>query len=215
MREATFERFAGACAIAVGLGGIGFSLFFVIFLANDASWAAAITELLLLVGGVLSIPVFVALYDHLRAVETRFALTGLLLGVAAAFGSAAHGGLDLSTRVEEPDIATDIANPTDPRGLATFALTGLALLVFSVLILRGDRLPRRLGQLGLLSGVLLLWVYLGRLLIVDPENAAVLIPAVVVGFVANPAWFVWLGLELSRNGGRASTAGRAGRRVEP
>jgi hypothetical protein len=51
-----------------------------------------------------------------------------------------------------------LPNGLDPRGLGTFALTGLALLVFSLLALRGGGLPRRLAFLAIVAAALLIWV---------------------------------------------------------
>jgi hypothetical protein len=45
---------------------------------------------------------------------------------------------------------------------------------------------------------LLLWVYIGRLVILDPKSAGVLPFAVVLGFAVNPALYAWLGLTLLR-----------------
>jgi hypothetical protein len=44
--------------------------------------------------------------------------------------------------------------------------------------------------------VLFVYVYVGRLTILNPKNPAVLIPAVLSGFVVNPLVYVWLGLSL-------------------
>jgi hypothetical protein len=63
---------------------------------------------------------------------------------------------------------------------------------------RGGFFPRRLGDLSLLAGFLLLLVYLGRLVIFDPDNAALLVVAAVTGFVVTPALYAWLGLVLRR-----------------
>ena len=54
------------------------------------------------------------------------------------------------------------------------------------------------GVLGLLSGVLLIETYLGRLVLLDPNNPLVLGPAALEGFLVNPAWYVWLALVLRR-----------------
>ena len=52
--------------------------------------------------------------------------------------------------------------------------------------------------MALLSAALLVFVYIGRLVILDPKSPGLLAAAVFVGFVVNPAWFVWLGLTLWR-----------------
>jgi hypothetical protein len=42
------------------------------------------------------------------------------------------------------------------------------------------------------------------LIVLDAASPLVLLPAALTGFVANPAWYVWLGLVLLRErGGQA------------
>ena len=65
-------------------------------------------------------------------------------------------------------------------------------------ITRTAALPRGLGLLGIAGGVLLAWVYLGRLVILNPKSPGVLVAALLSGFIVEPAWFVWLGVEMRR-----------------
>lgn len=79
------------------------------------------------------------------------------------------------------------------------------MAVLAWLIVRVGTLPRRLGQLGFVSAALLVVIYVGRLTVLNPKAPVLLAAALLVGFVVNPAWFVWLGLELRRpepSGGR-------------
>jgi hypothetical protein len=192
-----FERFAGLAGIAVGAGGLLYSIAFVVSLDNDGRFWKYAQALCLLGGGVLATAVFAALYERLRAVDASFALWALVLGVVGALGSALHGGYDLANLANAPEQSVPgMPSQVDPRGLGTFALTGLALLVVSWLMLRGGGFPRALAYLGLLAAALLLWVYIGRLTILDPKSPGVLPFAVVLGFLVNPAWYAWLGLSL-------------------
>ncbi len=185
--------------MAAGPVGFAYSLAFVVYLHDGSRGAAYADNLLLLGGGLLTTAALTALYERLRAVDAGFALWGYVLGLAGALGGAMHGAYDLANLVKPPaTLASDVPNAVDPRGLGTFALTGLALGVAGVLIVRGAGLPRRLGQLGLVSSVLLLVVYVGRLVILNPKSPGLLTAAVAVGFVTNPVWFVWLGLVLRR-----------------
>jgi hypothetical protein len=120
--------------------------------------------------------------------------------LTGAAGSAVHGGFDLANAVRPPSspLPAEVPNAIDPRGLLTFGFTALALLVVSSLILRGGQLPRGLGWLGLLSAVLLLVIYLGRLIAFDPTNPILLVAALLSGLVVNPAWWIWLGTSLLR-----------------
>ena len=99
---------------------------------------------------------------------------------------------------EQGRLGRDRARDRDPRGLATFGLTALAIAVVSVLILRVGLFPRPLAYLGLVACALLLVIYFGRLIIFNPKSPGLLTVAVITGFVVNPAWYAWVGLELWR-----------------
>jgi hypothetical protein len=212
METRSFERFAGTCAVAVGAAGIAYAVAFVTILHSATQAAAALDNALLVVAGLLGTAVFTALYFRLREADGGFALWAFVLGLGGAFGSIAHGGQELAKIANPPASDPELPNATDPRGLATFALTALAVLVVAMLILRSGVLPRGLGRLGIVSGLLLLVVYFGRLIALDPNKPWLLAAAVAAGFVANPAWFVWLGLTL-RRGDAAPAPARAAAKV--
>jgi hypothetical protein len=127
------------------------------------------------------------------------ALWALLLAGFGALGAMAHGGYDLANALHPPVAANaDLPSAADPRGLATFALSGLGLLVFAALLLRDARFPRALAWLGLLSALLSIVLYLGRLVILSPASPAIALPALAEGFVVSPLWYLWLGVVLLR-----------------
>lgn len=41
-------------------------------------------------------------------------------------------------------------------------------------------------------------LYLGRLIVLDPTNPVILVPALLNGFLVNPIFYLWLGLALLR-----------------
>ena len=195
----TFERFAAVCALIVGLGGVGYAIAFLI-LVNRPGRQASLDSLFLLPGGLLTTAIVVALYVRLRHVDPSLALWGALLGVAASIGSAIHGGYELGIRMNPPEQATGnpFPNPVDPRGLMTFGVFALWLFVVALLINRGGAgLPRGLAYLGFVSAGLMVLLYLGRLTILHPSVALQAL-AGLEGALVNPAWFIWLGLELRR-----------------
>jgi hypothetical protein len=195
--DRSFERFAALCAIAAGALGVGYSIAFVLFLRESTRGAAYANSTLLLAGGLLTIAVFVAVYGRLRTTDPGLALWGLAFALVGSFGAAMHGAYDLANLVNPPEsLAGDVPNAVDPRGLATFGLTGIGVAAAGVLIVRGRRLPVRLGYLAFLSAALLVYVYIGRLVILNPKSPGLLAAAVLVGFVVNPAFFIWLGLVL-------------------
>ena len=194
----SYEQFAGNSALLAGIGGVLYSIAFV-FLPKD-SLRAGLTGAFLVLGGLLTVSVLLGLYQHVREADQSFALLGLLLGTVGAFGTTIHGAYDLANALHPPTIDLDIANvpsSIDPRGLLTFGVTGLSVLVFSWLILRGGALPRGLGNLGLVLGALLVVIYLVHLIYFTPTTP-VLVAAGLTGIIVNPAWLIWLGTTLRR-----------------
>ena len=190
----SFNRFAGMAGVVAGVAGFLYSIALVV-LKEPLYYS-----ILLMIGGLGTVALMVALYLNLRRVEPGSAQLGLLVGVFAALGSVIHGGYDLGNAINPPAAANaDLPSQIDPRGLLTFGLAAVAVFAFSWLITRGDRLPKSLGYVGYLLAVLLLVIYLARLIILDPGNLAVLIPAAVTGFIVNPVWNIWAGLSLLRN----------------
>jgi hypothetical protein len=185
--------------VLAGLVGLGYSIAFSLYLHDASRGTAYATSVLLLLGGLVSTAAFTAVYERVRETDAALALWGFVLALAGALGATLHGGYDLANLANPPrSLASDLPSSVDPRGLGTFALTGLGLAVTGVLILRGGRLPRRLGQLAFLAAALLVFVYVGRLVILDPKSPALLAAAIVSGYVVNPVWFAWLGLALRR-----------------
>ena len=193
----SFERLAGYCAIGSGVGGFLYSIAFVVIARSAPAFGTGSSWVLLMLGGFLTAVVMVALYERLRDIDRSIALLALLLAVVAALGSAIHGGYQVAIIVHPPATAApDLPNPLDPRGLVTFGFAGLGLLGFASLMRRTASFPRGLGLLGLATGIALIVVYLGRLIILTPTNPVVLAAAGLTGFILAPAWYLWLGRTL-------------------
>jgi hypothetical protein len=192
-----YERFAGVCGIGAGLAGFLYAVAFIL-LRNDL-----LSALFLLLTGFLATAALVAVYHRLRSTDADFALWALLLGIVGALGATIHGGYDLANAINPPAGAPlDLPSQIDPRGLLTFGVAAIALFVVAWLIGKGRQLPIGLSYLGYLSALLLIILYLARLVILDPANPIILAPALLNGFLVNPAWYIWLGIILWR--GRAS-----------
>lgn len=190
----SWQRVAGLASLALGPGGIAYSAVFLVFLHSGSRGSKITNSVLLLVGGLGTSLVLVALYSRLREVDPVLALWGAIIGVIGSAGSALHGGFDLASEIRHiplPNVAQ-----TDPRGLATFGFTGVGLAVASFLMLRDGRFPRRLGQLGLLAAAGLLLTYVGRISLFNPHRPVLLTLLVIVGFVVTPAWYGSLGVHL-------------------
>jgi hypothetical protein len=199
--KTTYEGFAGLCAGLVGLSGFLYAVAFIVLILAGAApqLGGLLSPLFLMLGGLLTLPVLVALYHRLRDTDAAFALLGLLLGVVGAAGAAIHGGYDLANAIHPAaSVPGDLPSQVDPRGLLTFLVSGLGLLVIAWLMARGRVFPKLLAYLGLLSALLLVILYLGRLLVLDPKNPAILAPALLNGFLINPIWYGWVGVTLWR-----------------
>ena len=154
----------------------------------------------MLLGGLLGAATLVGVYGRLRQTDASFGLMALLLGVTGALGAAIHAGYDLANVLNPPaSVNLDLPSQIDPRGLLTFGIAGLGLWLVAWLILRGAQFPRGLGYLGYLTAALLIITYLARLIVLDATSLLVLGPALLVGFIASPAWYIWMGLSLRRN----------------
>jgi hypothetical protein len=184
-----FKRFAGLAAIATAVAGAAFTVTFAIAVRDGEAWALRVSAIALIVGSLTAIPVVVALADQLAGREPQFARIGLVLGIVAALGAALHGAWDTAV-LEHPIAHPDVPSYTDARGFATFAMTGLALAIFGWLILRGTEIPRVVGQLAIVAAALLLIVYFGRLIVLNPKRPLIKWVAVVSGLVVNPAFYL-------------------------
>jgi hypothetical protein len=161
---------------------------------------ALLYSLCLMLGGLLSL---VALLERLGEVDAQVAMLGLMLGAVAALGATIHGGYDLAVVLNSPgDVPAGVAalpSQVDPRGLLTFGVAGLAVLLSGLLMRRHPAFSRGLTALTFVLGALLIVVYLGRLIVLTPTSPLVLLPAALTGFVVNPLWYGLLGLNLRRS----------------
>jgi hypothetical protein len=196
--KTSFEKFAGWAAILAGISGFLYSIAFIVLQSN------LLSALFLMLGGLFSASALTGLYQQLRETESGFALLGLLLTLSAAIGSAIHGGYDLANALHPPaSLNTDLPNPIDPRGLLTFGIAGLGLWLLAWLMTQEMKFPRGLAYLGILSAILMIILYLGRLIILQATSLVIVIPALLEGFIVNPVWYLWLGFNLIRNPGRS------------
>jgi hypothetical protein len=189
LAPATDERFDRICGFSA-LGAAALSVIYAI------SFAVLKTPLLsavaLMAGGLLSAVALYAVYQRVKPAGALAGL-GLVLGLTGVLGAAIHGAYDLSIVLHPEAAGAGGPYPVDPRGFLTFGVAGLGVLVLSWSGLIADRLPRTLVYLGFAFGVLLILIYLGRLILLDPNNLLVLGPAALTGLVVGPLWYGWVG----------------------
>ncbi|MGH2488347.1 MAG: hypothetical protein ACRDFR_01840 [Candidatus Limnocylindria bacterium] len=202
--DRSFEPWAGLAAILAGIGGLVYSVAFLggVVLGASPKLGMLVASAALMVGGVLSLLVLVAIYRRLLPASPGVALLGLALALMGAMGSVLHGGYDLANVINPPaaDVLTEagLPSPVDPRGLLTFGMAGLGLIVLAAQARRTGALSNGVATMGVILGVLLIVVYLGRLVVLVPTNPLVAVPAGLTGVVVAPVFYIWLGLELRR-----------------
>jgi hypothetical protein len=197
MDNKRFEWLAGSFAVLAGLFGFVYSISFVILRSDRLS------ALFLLLSGLAALVVMTALYRALREADASVALLAFALSAGAAAGSLIHGGYDLSNSLHPPaSLNMDLPNPVDPRGLLTFGVAGLGILLFSWMMARKAAFPAGLRYLGFASAVLMIALYIGRLVVLQATSPLILIPALLEGFIINPVWYVWLAITFLRPASR-------------
>jgi hypothetical protein len=201
MSSSRLPLWASTFAYLNAVVGFVYSFAFIVLVVGGRAptLGAWLSALMLLLGGLLASAVLVALQQRVRDTDPGFALWALILGGVGSLGAAVHGGYDLAIALHPAaNLATDLPNPVDPRGLVTFGVTGLGLLLFAWLMGRAPGFARGLVWLGYASGILSIGLYLGRLILLQPTNPVLALTAVVEGFVINPAFYLWLGGALRR-----------------
>jgi len=195
--SAGFERFAGFCALFVGLGALVYAILFITIVeGNDETepWFA-----ILLVGAIVTVPVMVALYFRLRAFDQAAALTALVLGLFGAIGGILHGGYELAAIVTPPNEGYYPGVESVTKGVLRYLVAGLALLLIAWLVWASALLPRGIAYLAGVGGVLLVFIYVGRLFdFITPGDYVSLIPPIVYGFLVHPLLYGWIGLTFLR-----------------
>lgn len=187
----SFQRFAGWSALAAAAAGVTFTVAFSVVVREGDRWAKWVSALALAGGGLLALPVLIALYALLRDREPEYAFLGVLLGAIGVLATAAHGAFDIAglSKPVKPDLS-NVPSFVDPRGFATFGLTALALLVFGLIGLRAGGLDSTVARLAVLAAVLLVVLYVGRLTVLDPEANVIKATALISGLIVNPAFFL-------------------------
>lgn len=180
-------------AILAGLCGLAYSYYFVI--AKNVQ----MYSLFLLLASILVLFLVPYLYDKLKDVDNNYAKLGALLLAVGSVGAMVHGGYDLANAINpvaglDPNLPSQI----DPRGLLAFGVTGLGIFKLSLLMRESKGIPEGLSLLGLLSGVLLVVIYMARLTVLSPTNPILLYPVLLEGFIVNPIWYIWLGIALKK-----------------
>jgi hypothetical protein len=200
--SAGFERLAGVCALFVGLGAVVYAILFITIVEGSMEFEAWFAILLL--GALTTVPVMVALYFKLRAFDEAAALTVLVLGLLGALGGVIHGGYELAAMVTPPSEGYYPGPEAVAKGVLRYFVAGLALLLVGWLVWASALLPRGIAILAGVGGVLLVFIYIGRLFdFITPGDYVSLIPPIVYGFLVHPLLYGWIGLTFLRSSATA------------
>ncbi len=187
-------RFGEYSAVIVGILSILYAIFYLVITRSSVEIGTAGSWLILSFSGLFTSAAYVALYLRLRPEGEGLALWALLLGVAASFATVQHGAYEFLVQpLTKAGTVPTLPSQVDPAGLATFLAVGLVSLLNSLLILRGDVLPKALGTLGILNAVLLVILFFATA--AGPQGL-VLISGGLTSVIVGPIWWIWLGISL-------------------
>ena len=197
--SARFERLAGYCALFVGLGALVYAILFITIVEGNTEtepWFA-----ILMLGAITTVPVLVGLYCRFAEFDQGLALTFLALGLFGALGGIIHGGYELALLITPPDVeAGAYPGPESvAKGVLRYLVAGLSLLLVAWLVWASGLLPRGIAYLAGIGGILLVFIYIGRLYdFITPGDYVSLLPPLVYGLVVHPLLYGWIGLTFLR-----------------
>jgi hypothetical protein len=224
LNDSSFMRWGGLAAIGAGIASLLYGLASVlIFISPRVDTTIAlmspgvqIGNLLLALGSLLSMAAIVAIFQRVRGVSENWARLALWLGMFGALSGLQHGWSDfvrnpILARALGPTSSSAIAaslidslpSPVDARGVGTFGLTGLALLIVGLLLLQTEGIPQRLAQVALAASALLGVLFLGTVLYanglgIPQARFLIFVAGPLYAIVAGPAFFIWFGTLLRR-----------------
>jgi hypothetical protein len=197
--SARFERLAGYCSLFVGLGALVYAIIFITIVEGNTEtepWFA-----ILMLGAITTVPVLVGLYCRFAEFDQGLALTFLALGLFGALGGIVHGGYELALLTTPPDVELGAYPGPESvaKGVLRYLVAGLALLLVAWLAWSSGLLPRGIAYLAGIGGILLVFIYIGRLYdFITPGDYVSLLPPLVYGLVVHPVLYAWIGLTFLR-----------------
>jgi hypothetical protein len=229
MNDTSLNRVGGACAIAVGVSYIAVTIFFVLDRTKFVHDSADLWPMLAehgtarvlyywgyAIGAVFAfgaIPAIAALVRRHNEGWVRWTtgLAYLSFGVTAVetfrlvkatpLWADAYVAGDQAARTAI--VSTDLLLRLDPDTWLRFGVLGPWVLVVTILGRRHGLLPRALGYVGVVLGVLTITTALGVATGIGPM---VLVSALLGGALAAPIWFIWVGVVLRRGANTAAVA---------
>ncbi len=204
MKPIHFEKFAGACGF---LAGLSVFLFAVSFFGIESAYQALgvwLSGLFLMLTGFFLTVLLIGIYARLRETDAAYALWGMLIGFFGAIAVLIDGSYTLAAAISSPGSSPSMmaagAAPSaaDPRGLLSLGLLGISFFIVSWLVIEGGQFPRAISYWGYVTAIAIVYLFIARLIIVNPTYLSIMVPALAAGFILLPGWYMWLGIDLMR-----------------
>lgn len=190
MTDTTFQRIASWCAYAIAGLSLLYAAVYLGLVRTDATntWASALANGFIGLSGILATFAVIAVGDKVDGAAGRWLR---VVGVGWALLSAAHGAF--SAIADMQGLAPGDLSATDPRGFATFGLSGLWSIVLGLAIRSGSSFPRGLGMVALVNGADLLVLFFAT---ATGASTLVLVTGGLASVILGPVQWVWLGRAL-------------------
>ena len=189
-----FATVATAAGFVAAAAGLVYTVTFALVVQKGYHWAEWASSVALLVGALAALVVFVAAHRRFTGDEAEFGVLALVLGAIGSMAALTHAVFDIAVLAKPanapPGTGTGVPFQMDPRGLGTFALTGVALALFGWLGFRAGVLAPGARLLAIAAGACLVIVFLGRLIVLNPKSNAVKPFAILAGLALAPATYV-------------------------
>ncbi len=175
----------------------------------ESPLALSIAWIVFVITAILSYAVIPAVFKLVEDVAPEWVRAATLFGIV---GYTVLGVWAITLTRTTPDLARHYVSGSstvrqailayglpeiDPDGWFMFGGPGTWLLVINIAALRGRKLPKAQGILGILAGICAWATVFGALLEFEPLNLF----AAGGGALFYPAWFLWLGQRLRKSPG--------------
>jgi hypothetical protein len=172
-----------------------------------------ITNLLLALSGLFGLFAVITIFQRVSTGNEGWARVALWFGMFGALLGGLHGWSDLvrnpilaaafgqTDSAPAANLLANLPSSVDPRGIGTFAFTGVFFLVLAGLLRSVNGIPGRLASATMLGGVLLEIIFIGTVLYSGGDGIAVarylfLVAGPIQSVIVGPIVYIWLGMLL-------------------